>query len=74
MTKATKLDQEIGEKIRVNRVIAKKSRKWLGENLKKSEQQVRYYEIGMHRIAASMLHSISELLKTPIDKFFPEKK
>ena len=73
MTKATKLDQEIGEKIRINRTIKKKSRTWLCKKLKKSYQQVQNYESGKHRIASSMLYSISELLGVKIENFFPKK-
>lgn len=73
MTKATKLDQVIGEKIRINRIIRKRSRLWLGEKLEISEQQIRYYEIGKHRVSASCLYSIANFLKTSINEFFPEK-
>ena len=73
MTKATELDQEIGEKIRVNRIIKKRSRSWLAKQLQKSYQQIQNYESGKHRVAASSLYAIANFLKTPIDKFFPEK-
>jgi len=74
MTKATKLDQEIGEKIRINRVIKKRSQNWLSEKIETSYQQVQNYENGKHRVAASRLYNISKILKTPIDKFFPDGK
>jgi transcriptional regulator with XRE-family HTH domain len=73
MTKANKLDQEIGEKIRINRIIQKKTRTWLCKKLGKSYQQVQNYESGKHRIAASMLYAISNLLGVKIENFFPEK-
>jgi len=73
MTKATKLDQEIGEKIRINRIIQKKTRTWLCKKLRKSYQQIQNYESGKHRIAASMLYAISDLLGVKIENFFPEK-
>ena len=73
MAKATKLDQKIGEKIRVNRVTKKRSRGWLGEKIKKSYQQVQNYETGKHRVAASCLVEIAGALKTPVINFFPEK-
>jgi len=74
MTKATKIDQEIGEKIRVNRVIKKRSQPWLGEKIKKSRQQIQNYESGKHRVAASCLYDIARILKVKIEDFFPEKK
>ncbi|MBP7710782.1 MAG: helix-turn-helix transcriptional regulator [Rickettsiales bacterium] len=73
MTKATKLDAEIGEKIRVNRVIKKRSQPWLGKNIGKSRQQLQNYEAGLHRVSASCLYTIASVLKVPVDKFFPEK-
>jgi len=73
MAKANKLDKEIGEKIRVNRVLKKRTRHYIGAKIKKSYQQVQNYETGKHRVAASCLYSIAGVLKTPIDKFFPEK-
>ncbi len=73
MTKATKLDAEIGEKIRVNRAIKKRSQPWLGKNIGKSRQQLQNYEAGKHRVAASCLYTIAKVLKTPINEFFPDK-
>lgn len=73
MTKATKIDKEIGAKIELHRLIKHKSRHWLGDKIKKSYQQIQNYEIGKHRVAASCLYHIAKALKTPIDKFFPDK-
>ena len=74
MTKATRLDQEIGEKIELYRKINRKSRYWLADKLNLSYQQVQNYEIGRHRVAASCLYTIAKFLKTPINNFFPDKK
>lgn len=73
MTKATKLDAEIGEQIRINRAIKKRSQPWLGKEIGKSRQQIQNYEAGKNRVTASCLYTIASVLKTPIDKFFPEK-
>ena len=73
MTKATKLDQEIGEKIRINRIIAKKSRRELGKNLGVCYQQIQNYETGKSRVAVSCLLNISKFLRVPIEKFLPKK-
>ena len=73
MAKATKLDQEIGEKIEIYRKIRRKSRHWLAEKLNLSYQQIQNYETGKHRVAASCLYVIANVLKTPINNFFPDK-
>lgn len=73
MAKATKLDQEIGEKIELYRKIRRKTRHWLAEKLNLSYQQIQNYETGKHRVAASCLYTIASLLKTPIDKFFSDQ-
>lgn len=72
MKKATNIDKEIGEQIRINRVLQNRSRKWLGDKIEVSYHQVQNYEFGRHRISASSLFAISKLLKTPINKFFPK--
>jgi len=70
MTKATKLDAEIGERIRIYRVTRKRSQSWLGEKIKRSRQQVENYESGKNRISASCLLEVSKILKVSIEKFF----
>ena len=73
MTKSNKIDQEIGENIRINRIIKKRSRSWLGRKLQKSYQQIQNYESGKHRVAASALFLISQFLDVKIENFFPKK-
>lgn len=73
MKKATNIDKEIGERIRINRVLQNRSRKWLGDKIGVSYHQVQNYELGRHRISASSLFTISKLLKTPISQFYPKK-
>lgn len=73
MTKATKIDKEIGAKIELHRNIKRKSRHWLADKIKLSYQQIQNYEIGKHRVAASCLLKIAQSLKTPINQFFPDK-
>jgi transcriptional regulator with XRE-family HTH domain len=73
MKKATNIDKEIGEQIRINRVLQNRSRKWLGDKIGISYHQVQNYELGRHRISASCLLAVSQFLKTPISQFFPKK-
>jgi transcriptional regulator with XRE-family HTH domain len=73
MSKATQIDKEIGKKIELQRLIKRRSRIWLGGQIKKSYQQVQNYENGKHRVSASTLFEISNLLKVSISEFFPQK-
>lgn len=73
MTKANKIDQQIGAKIELHRKLRSKTRNWLGEKIKRSYQQVQNYETGNHRVAASCLYLIASVLKYPINNFFPDK-
>jgi transcriptional regulator with XRE-family HTH domain len=72
MSKANKIDQEIGEKIELERKIKRKTRKWLAQRINRSYQQVQNYESGKHRVAASCLFLIASVLKVSIEKFFPK--
>lgn len=74
MSKANKIDKEIGAKIELHRKLRSKTRNWLGEKIDRSYQQVQNYETGKHRVAASCLHLISKVLNYPISNFFPDKK
>lgn len=73
MTKATKIDKEIGKKIEIYRKLKNKTQNWLAEKIEMSYQQVQNYENGRHRVAASRLWKIAQVLKTPINNFFPSK-
>lgn len=73
MKKATNIDKEIGERIRINRVLQNRSRKWLGDKIGVSYHQVQNYELGRHRISASCLLDVAHFLKTPFSQFFPKK-
>ena len=74
MSKANKTDKEIGEKIEIYRKLKNKNQHWLAEKIDMSYQQIQNYERGRHRVAASRLWKIAKVLKTPIDKFFPDGK
>jgi len=74
MTKATKLDQEIGEKIQIHRKLRNKPIDFLAKKLGRSYQQIQNYESGKHRIASSSLFVAAQALKFPIANFFPNGK
>jgi len=71
MKRITNLDKEIGEKIELHRNTKRKSRNWLGKEINKSYQQIQNYEYGKNRVAASVLWTISKVLKVKIEDFFP---
>jgi transcriptional regulator with XRE-family HTH domain len=73
MAKASKIDKEIGQKIEFNRLLKRRSRKWLGDKIERSYHQVQNYEYGKNRVSASTLLAIAEALKAPIANFFPNK-
>lgn len=73
MSKASKIDLQIGQKIEFYRLLKRKSRHWLGGKIEKSYQQIQNYENGKHRVSASTLYKISNLLKIKIENFFPDK-
>jgi transcriptional regulator with XRE-family HTH domain len=71
MKRTTSLDKKIGEKIEIHRNTKRKSRNWLGKEINKSYQQIQNYEYGKNRVAASVLWTISKVLKVKIEDFFP---
>ena len=71
MKRITNLDKEIGEKIELHRNTKRKSRNWLGKQINKSYQQIQNYEYGKNRVSASVLWTISKVLKVKIEDFFP---
>ncbi|MEA2865008.1 MAG: hypothetical protein QOC84_2964, partial [Bradyrhizobium sp.] len=63
-------DIQVGEAIRVHRLIAGMSQKDLAERLGVSFQQVQKYEKGTNRIGASRLQQIANILQVPVSFFF----
>lgn len=60
----------IGANIRLQRLIAGRSRACLSAAMGVSEYQLQKYEEGINRIAASRLLHVSQLLGVPIELFF----
>lgn len=63
-------DAHIGRRVQKRRRELGLSQEKLGERLGVTFQQVQKYEKGTNRIGAGRLHSISEVLETPIEFFF----
>lgn len=68
------MDHALGKKLRLAREAADLSQQALAERLGITFQQVRKYERGANRIAASRLVSIAEALDRPVSYFLNDAK
>jgi len=66
------IDQQVGSRVRMRRMLLGLSQEKLGERLGVTFQQVQKYEKGMNRIGASRLQRIAEILEVPPSFFFEE--
>lgn len=66
------IDQEVGERVRLQRRIRGLSQTELADALGVSYQQLQKYEKGKNRIGASRLQKIAEVLEVPVASFFKE--
>jgi transcriptional regulator with XRE-family HTH domain len=64
------IDQHVGSRVRIRRVLTGMSQEKLGEALGLTFQQVQKYEKGTNRIGASRLQHISSILGVAISFFF----
>jgi len=69
-TSMNPIDQYVGSRVRMRRLMFKISQEKLGDGLGITFQQVQKYEKGMNRIGASRLQHISEILQVPVAFFF----
>ena len=67
---ANPIDQHVGSRVRMRRMMLKMSQQKLGEALGLTFQQVQKYEKGSNRIGASRLQEISQILQVPVAFFF----
>ena len=66
------VDQHVGSRVRLRRMLLGMSQEQLGESIGITFQQVQKYEKGVNRIGASRLLQISEILDVPVQFFFEE--
>lgn len=71
---ATPYDQEIGRRIRSQRIAIGMSQERLGSALGLTFQQIQKYEKGINRIASGRLQEISKILGVPMSFFFDDVK
>ena len=68
--KANAVDAQIGNRVRVRRMLVSMSQEKLGELLKVTFQQIQKYERGANRVSASRLFQIAKVLGVPVSYFF----
>jgi transcriptional regulator with XRE-family HTH domain len=69
---ATPLDAQVGNRVRMRRLLLGLSQTALGDALGVTFQQVQKYEKGVNRIGASRLQHIADVLQVPVSFFFQE--
>ena len=67
---ANPVDIQVGNRVRIRRMLIGMSQERLGELLSLTFQQVQKYEKGVNRIGAGRLFEIARILGVPIDFFY----
>lgn len=68
--KANPIDAQVGNRVRIRRMLIGMSQEKLGDLLDLTFQQVQKYEKGVNRIGAGRLFEIARILGVPIDFFY----
>src|SRR5580698_9629711 len=67
---ANPVDVQVGNRVRIRRMLIGMSQERLGDLLGLTFQQVQKYEKGVNRIGAGRLFEVSRILNVPIDFFY----
>src|SRR6201986_2552429 len=67
---ANPIDVQVGNRVRIRRMLIGMSQERLGDMLGLTFQQVQKYEKGVNRIGAGRLFEIARILGVPIDFFY----
>src|SRR5215813_11064910 len=67
---ANPIDVQVGNRVRIRRMLIGMSQERLGDLLGLTFQQVQKYEKGVNRIGAGRLFEIARILGVPIDFFY----
>jgi transcriptional regulator with XRE-family HTH domain len=67
---ANPIDVQVGNRVRIRRMLVGMSQEKLGDLLGLTFQQVQKYEKGVNRIGAGRLFEVSRILGVPIDFFY----
>ncbi len=69
----TDIDRYVGMQVRAARRELKLTQDALGKMLNITFQQVQKYERGVNRISSGKLYQIANVLKRPLEYFYPEQ-
>lgn len=69
---ANPIDAQVGNRVRLRRMLVGMSQEKLGELLGLTFQQVQKYEKGINRIGAGRLFHVAKILGVPIDYFYED--
>src|SRR5579885_481415 len=69
---ANPIDAQVGNRVRLRRMLIGMSQERLGELLGLTFQQVQKYEKGINRIGAGRLFEMARILDVPIDYFYED--
>ena len=67
---ANPIDMQVGNRVRIRRMLIGMSQERLGDLLGLTFQQVQKYEKGVNRIGAGRLFEVARILDVPIDFFY----
>lgn len=67
---ANPIDVQVGNRVRIRRMLIGMSQERLGDLLGLTFQQVQKYEKGVNRIGAGRLYEIARILNVPVDFFY----
>ena len=67
---ANPIDGQVGNRVRIRRMLIGMSQEKLGDMLGLTFQQVQKYEKGVNRIGAGRLYEIARILGVPVDFFY----
>jgi transcriptional regulator with XRE-family HTH domain len=70
--RANLVDEHVGARVRLRRMLLGMSQEKLGESLGLTFQQVQKYEKGVNRIGASRLFDLAQVLGVPVQFFYDE--
>lgn len=67
---ANPIDIQVGNRVRIRRMLIGMSQERLGDLLGLTFQQVQKYEKGVNRIGAGRLYEVARILNVPVDFFY----
>lgn len=69
---ANPIDAQVGNRVRLRRMLIGMSQEKLGEHLGLTFQQVQKYEKGINRIGAGRLYHVAHVLGVPVGYFYED--